>query len=81
MPLQNVTLLSQTLLGEEICGEVPGGGPALVTRHLTIKIIMVTINKTKHYRLCLRERELREQLGERIEDLRQKDDAIPMLYL
>ena len=34
LSLQDLHLLCQTLLGEEILSEVPGGGPALVTAHL-----------------------------------------------
>ena len=35
LSLQDLALLGQTLLGEEVLGEVPGGGPALVTAHLS----------------------------------------------
>ena len=35
LSLQDLHLLGQTLLGEEILGEVPGGGPALITAHLS----------------------------------------------
>ena len=34
LSLQDLTLLAQTLVRQEVLGEVPGGGPALVTAHL-----------------------------------------------